>query len=354
MKLKMEYRLWLAILCLFPFESQSKELIKGRVTFVDQCSGEPSSFTTPNGTTLRLDLFDLNITQSLHIHVHYQLAGAPGDTARQHAYDYEYNYDPGEFDQNLKFFFKTPREHALNSVEKLIPGSHIWQASVTWDQGTGFGQGVDTLYRATGTPTLYKMNSDVVCHWTSSPGISSHYYFNADQQKMTVQRAVRDLSQISLNHEPDAMNPLTTPQSIYGVSGFYFSNRDQESYLNQNMMLNRSWTLYENQGGIFADHFYFSRIRVDRLEWTPSDNGCRHYQKVESGTLDVGTPVSEFYSAPQSLSGDPKGMLNFLQSYLPNLDTCSSQGLSPPSSIPDGTSFQNEALIFNSDTQNPQ
>ncbi len=318
--------------------------------FIDQCTNQPTSMTTPNGTQLKIVFSHLNLSSDLDFTVKYTLAGLPEGAAQKHTLEFTYSISKEEISNPKTFLFNLPKDRHLDSVEKQFPGSNIWNVEVDWRQGKFVGNAIHSIYRTDETPSFYKRTSAITCNWESAPAISSEYYFNADQELMTLQKVIENDDQIGLEDQWSAgpgedASPTGAPlETTLPVVAYYFRGRHKESSLHQKITFEQRWDLTKGQGGVFADRYSFSRIHVERYDWIIK-GACGKYIKTQDGVLDTGVRTTDFYSVPQSLSGTPEKIVDFIQLMRPPVNTCAED----LGQFPHPTQFsldQNEDLLF--------
>ena len=86
--------------------------------------------------------------------------------------------------------------------------------------------------------------------------------------------------------------------------------------------MSRDWKIPRNSGGFFFDRYNFYRVQADRYDWIQPAHSCAYYEKTSSGSLDIGSRLSEYHSIPVSDSGSPVRAIQFLENLRPTADTC--------------------------------
>ncbi len=284
-----------------------------KTSFVDLCTRGVSVFTTPNGNSLKVELRGIDPSRGMNVNIRWGLAGIQNPSSDQTRILNDYRFDETEIPGSGVFYFKLPKARALDQVQMKIPGSRIWNATVTVTQGDEVSVGDSSILRVGEGIDYFQVKETPMCTWSSAPQISSSYYFNSSSGPMWVSKKIVEYSESGMGNE---FLPV------------YFKGKSREAYLNHRIELDRSWKLSLNQGGLFADRLSFSRFEADHLEWKAGDEGgCGHYEVTERGVLDVAEPITEFYTVPKSLTSDSSALGGFLASISPAIQTCSVEEL---------------------------
>ena len=320
----------LSILLLSPVISFAQQ---AELQFVDECSGEVRGMTTPNGTEVRVNFKGLKPHVPLQLTLTYSLAGIPQEKSKKHEFSEYYEYLPTEASGVFSASYLLPHEDSLSEIEDMFPGSHIWVLTAEWQQDASAGNTVGSIYRTESTEDFYRITSAAVCHWDTSPVVTSKYHFNRDQPLMTITRVVsyhdhsgyeggREIG-IGNNYPHDANGiPTNTGNIPLPFMPYYLKNQTTRTDLQLSFVLERQWSLVQGQGGFFADRYSFDRLKADQYHWKIQSNGCGEYIKTKTGFLDVGVHTSDFYSVPSSFAGSGEKTLRFINSFRPPLDTC--------------------------------
>ena len=338
----------------------------GRIEFIDLCSQRPTQVATPNGIGLLVTMKGLNLSQALKIKLTYSLlSSSSAEAIVQKTLTKQYEYQGKELSEAMALSFSLPCRRKLYRVQKQMPGSNIWEADMEWTQGLAVGKASAVISRIDGTDVFYKpLSNSIECVWESAPTLSSTYIYNADSSLMVLQRSVKTVSQIGMSNEPyilrDSPNkwpagsstPGNVPANVnISLGGFYYQGKWYKNYINQTVSIERDWPLLQEQGGVFADRYSFSRIKVARYEWLESDENkhqaCAQYTKTAEGYLDVGLRTSDFYSVPRSLSGNSEAVAKFVESFRNTLNTCKRRNGPNVHDVRISAASRDELLIFN-------
>ena len=308
------------------------------VFFVDACTGDQTYVNTPNGTQLEVDIKNLAPNTETDLNLEYVPAGLTQDLAKKYKVINEFTYD-SDSKGELHLLLYLPRDRNLNNVESQIPGFNIWNVNVVWEQTdtnnkTITGTGNSSVYRLQGTAPFFKIKSASTCFWETRPSISSDYYYNEDSNLMEIHRNLEiktgsgGMGGFTLGNVPNLGEggmptlPLGSVRTMLPAFGWFFGEWSKQQSLLQSVEVTRDWNLSKFSGGFFFDRYSFYRVDADRYEWVRKSNSCGSYAKIASGSLDIGSRLSEFYSIPLSDSGSPDRVLKFLEELRPTADTC--------------------------------
>ena len=317
-------------------------MVTATATFIDQCSNEPVSITTPNGLGLRININGLDPNSTLTLHVTLSLAGVHQDESKSKNIEYDYFYNAHRFTLPFSKTIYLPKNRRLNQLEQKNPGSRVWNAVVEWVQNKNAGNTVASIYRTDDTEkSFFHPISPVQCNWETTPALSSQFYYNADQPLLMINRETYEEDQTGVQsgvqHGPNPINPAGVGTDNGGVypnqTGsiapsyvYYFKSRNSVSAFHHILTIHREWELVRGQGAVFADRISFQRMLVERYEWLDANetdtNQCGRYKKTAVGLLDVGVRTTDLYSVPPSFSGSAEKMLDFINIYRPPLSSC--------------------------------
>ena len=188
----------------------------------------------------------------------------------------------------------------------------MWIVRVDARQGTQSREALAQVYAVGMGFNYYRMSGLPLCFWASPFRMISSYRFNESASPMQINRTIQ-----------------TVFESGFGSDFLpvYFKGKGQDRYLNSWIQVERNWVLNPSQGGIFAERAFFTRSFADHWIW---QNGA--YVKAESGYLDVGRTVTDFYLVPKSAVSDPESVASFLNAFIPAPAPCGSGAGGTPAS----------------------
>lgn len=348
MKIRAAATLALSFVCLSSAQAAT------RVTFVDQCSREAAGVTSTHGTAvLRVELNGLVEHLPLQVNVSIR----PDETVAV-----------GNKSERIEFRF-TKRARRLKTTtvvfEKKIRFSHehaIWNAHVDWMQTPSAGKfdgksgsGTASIYVSRDAEEkFYRIQGPAICAWETPVAIASEYHFNASDESMHIQHRVSDLDEeyhergLNLGIVPDvsASTPFLSTDPAMGPSlvrsplltdtlhsnfGWLFATWRTLYSTHLHHTLVQSWILGRMEGGFFGDRIAFERYPV--VEFERFDGGkCDAWVAKRTGHMDAGRPITEFFSVPRDVSGDPVKSAAHMESMRPRVDTCKARGIDAGSS----------------------
>lgn len=340
------------LLSSFSFSAETGQLMLAstRVMFVDACSRAPVGVTSKKGgAILRVELSGLATGLPLDVSVSIQ----PDETL-----------PVGKKSENVDFTFKkTARRMKTTAVafEKHVRFNHkhpIWNVHVDWIQASPpgtidakSGSGAASIYVLRDpAETFYRVQGSAICAWETPLSISSEYYFNGSGETMHIQHLTSDLdgeyflrglnlgiipdltastaivSATNTGVEPNLMQSPLITDALHSNFGWLFSSWRTIYATNARNVLMQSWLLGHGEGGFFGDRVAFERYPV--VEFALDESGkCDAWKAVRKGNMEAGRIVTDFYSVPRDLSGDPALSAAHMERMRPSVDTCRAHGI---------------------------
>jgi hypothetical protein len=342
-----------------------------KVRFVDNCTGEETATTSPNGVSIAVDIEQLDRLKPLWIELQVGPPEQPDGSHIFSTYKLKKIYYPNDhkFLRHLRIgpssledvvddkghFHLKKHLTVKHRDDKLLknPENRVWVARLRWTQsgmenlnlGKG-GSGGAWIYLLESTgDRFYRAVRPSVCSWQTPIQIQSEYRYNSDIDDMhltsktkwfEVQGNKRGVAAGLLrnqnfggiaagghqnyNPNPMLMNPGAVPG---GVAGWYFKHWKTVSATRGSTQVSRTWVMGTDQGGFFGTRYHFDRIPVE--EYALEKKGifeCAKWNVVRRGYLDVGFQETDFYIVPKSMASQSEIASEFVQKLSPPVNNC--------------------------------
>jgi hypothetical protein len=354
-----------------------------RLQFIDDCTGEVSTTSSPNGLHLEIDIEGLDRTRPFYFDLQMGPAylldkAALDEKGPRYTHHIKHTYYPklskrarlahgssearsiedavsesGHFHMRKKVRIKVPTDHLLDEPER-----RVWTARLRWtqvskdpSQESKYGSAVASVYAMNSPSESFFLRLDQpTCFWDSPIEIHSKYHYNSLEGPMELARETRlfdhygDTTGVGLGFLPtqnfggfnlsSASSPMTpllaSPGPLPGgLSAWFFRGWHRVSAMKTSTWVQRSWTLNRDQGGYFGIRYRFTRFPVEEYILKPKRWGrCARWVRNQTGYLDVGSPQTDFYVVPFSHSGSSSRSSEFMEKMSPGLNTCSAMNLS--------------------------
>jgi hypothetical protein len=327
---------WL-VFVLFTSSAWAFDLPKTSVAFMDQCSGKQTGLTTPNGTRLIVLLEELNPQLSLEVRVTWRPAGLMDDLSRKNSVEHSYrraafggNGRTVGRDGEVYMELALPKAEWMYQVEQKHQTSRLWTADVLWwQEGGKSGSESSTIARMLpGQTSFYQIMGPRECAWESGASVSSKSFENPIDDFMNITREYQQQWSSNWMHGTTAgpsnqMGGTAPLLPVIGSNyGWLFADWQKQYSHEQFFEFERKWVLRREDFGVFAKRFSHSRLPVKRWQWVQPENACGKWQAIESGKIDVGIEVEDFYVIPKSAYGDPQVTAQNIDLIHPPLNTC--------------------------------
>lgn len=303
-----------------------------KVSFADLCSGEDIKIATPNGTTLKIDIDDIDNYEDLTILIKFRPAGEISDLKdKSQEISFRYKIDARKIRNNrYRGFFKLPKKKLMNQIEVKNSFFRIWDAEVKWFQNNSHNSGssIASFYRSSSPKSFFQINSPGICQWEDEPNISSKLYENNTTGFMNISRETSfsyeqySTRGFSLGYNRNYGGVL--PVGALGANsyGWFFKDWENQVGSREFISLERKYVLHKEEAGIFFTRMSFNRHQVTRYEWSYENSSCGRYEPTANGHLDVGILSEDFIVLPPYLVVQEEKLKDFIDVVRPPINNC--------------------------------
>lgn len=320
-------RYFFSVFLLFQYAQASTN-----VFFADLCSGDEIRVATPNGTTLKIEISGIENDGDLEVMVNFRPAGEITDLRdKPHEISHTYRIK----DRHIKAgrysgFFKIPKKNILAAIEEKNAFYRIWDAEVKWIQPSSGKSGSSTasFYRSPVKKSFFQVNSPSICQWEDEPQITSKIYENNSHGHMSITRhQVLDSEKTSTRGFSLGFNIMqegTLPVGALGQNsyGWFFKNWEKQLSSRDAMTIERRYSLYKDEAGLFFSRMSFSRHLVTEYTWSYQEDSCGSYIPTSQGYLDVGVRTEDFIIVPPHFLTNEEKLKNHISVMRPAINTC--------------------------------
>lgn len=324
-----------------------------RVFFADLCSGKEIRVATPNGSTLKIDITDIENTGDLEVMVNFRPAGEISDM-RDKSQEITHTYRiKSKFIKagHYSGFFKIPKKDILAAIEAKNHFYRIWDAEVKWIQPSSgkSGSSVASFYRAPTKKIFYQINSPSICQWEGEPNISSKIYENYTHSHMTITKhQVIDVEKtgtkgfsLGFNIPQDGSLPIgALGENSYG---WFFKEWEKQVGQNDIMTIERRYSLFKDEAGLFFNRLSFNRHQVTQYRWSYEEDSCGSYVPSAQGYLDVGTTTEDFIIIPPYFLTHEEKLKQHISVMRRAINTCPAF---TPSEITDVITTEDDRILY--------
>ncbi|HLT23043.1 MAG TPA: hypothetical protein VKZ84_06360 [Bacteriovoracaceae bacterium] len=323
------------------------------VFFADLCSGREIRVATPNGTTLKIEIDEIENDGDLEVMINFRPAGEIPDLRdKSQTISYSFKVKSKYIKAgNYSGFFRIPKKSILEAIEVKNNFYRIWDAEVKWIQSTSgkSGSAVASFYRSPARKSFFQINSASICYWEDQPKISSKLYKNDTHGHMTITRhqvldsektSTRGFS-LGFNIQQEGIIPV----GALGLNsyGWFFKNWDKQIGSKDLMSIERRYSLFKDEAGLFFTRMSFNRHLVTEYAWSFQEDACGSYLPVSQGYLDVGSITEDFIIVPPHYLADEERLEQHISVMRPSLNSCA--GLNS-NDITDVITSENDRILY--------
>lgn len=300
--------------------------------FADLCSGEEIRISTPNGTTLRLNINDLNPHEDLTIYVKFRPAGVIEDLEdKPQSITHSYIVKKKKFkDGSFDSYFEIPKTRWMRQKESMHAHYRVWDAEIKWIQPLSHKSGstITSFYRSQGQKSFFQLNSPGICQWEEEAEVDSRLFENNSTTFMNVVREDikswdrYDVRGFSLGYNNNHGGALPIGAQSSESYGWFFKDWQNQLNSQQLITLERRYVLNKEESGLFISRMSYNRHEVTKYEWDSTASRCGHFAAVSKGLLDVGVNSEDFIVIPRHIYSREEKLRSFINIVRPPVSNC--------------------------------
>lgn len=300
--------------------------------FADGCSGEEIKISTPNGTTLRVELLGLDAFSPVNLYIKFRPAGEIADLKDNiHTVTHSYVIHPEKIKgDTYRALFKLPKTRWMQSIERRNNFSNIWDAEIRWAQplANKTGSAITSFLRSEGKKAFFQVTSPGLCQWEEEAEISSKLYENNSTGFMNVARETVHTwdrysnSGFSLGPNRNTGGAMPIGSLTSDSNGWFFKDWEKQVNSRDSIRIERKYVLNKEEAGLFIHRLSYNRHEVTRYEWVQETRTCGRFEAVSTGLLDVGMTSEDFIVLPRHIYPREEEMKRFINVIRPPVNNC--------------------------------
>ncbi len=316
---------------------------RGAVSFINECTKEPTALTTPCGTQVKFELKDLNPDQSVEVQIEYLPAWSK---------DKAHRVFRRKFKPNDELAWSEKRNFHLFDEQSAEPDyqryGRQWKVVMQWKQGNEVANRGSTESYIFMTPkntrSFFAAKSiskdDRVCTWRTPIELLSGYLHNREAFDLEVSHEVDLRPQLAANglQVNAKLDVATNWEPKFGPllenadfgNHWFIAGLSQYISTGYNMTVKLNKMIPQNQGGHYILRTIYNRYLANHLMLEDKSGlFSSHYEwaHVSDGFIDVPEVVTEFAFVPLAEAGSIRKSLEVLElTVTPTNNNCVDKG----------------------------